>query len=90
MIECFSPSVRVVAITGHDGTMHGLIDEIITSMNSGPIVALLQSNLGSNVASQGYPSRISSHPISVIRNHISLCIRSLPNLFLMVFGPEKP
>jgi hypothetical protein len=50
----------------------GFIDEIITGINCGAIVALLQSNFGSNVANQGYPNRISSFPMLVMRKHISL------------------
>jgi hypothetical protein len=39
---------------------------MITGINRGSMVALLQSNFGSNVASQGYPNRTSS--LSYIRN----------------------
>jgi hypothetical protein len=71
-MECFSVSDSVTAMTGCDRVIQGFIDEIITSMNCGAIVALLQSNLGSNVANQGYPNRMSSLPMSVIRKRISL------------------
>jgi hypothetical protein len=71
-MECFSVSDSVAAMIGCDHVHRGLINEMITGMNRGSIVALFQWNLGSNVASQGYPSKISSLPMSVTRKRISL------------------
>jgi hypothetical protein len=73
-IDCFSPCVNVDAMIGCDQIILGLIDEMITGMNRGSMVALLQLNFGSNVANQGYPSRTSSCPMSVMRHRISLWI----------------
>jgi hypothetical protein len=71
-MEYFSASDSVAAMTGCDQMIQGFMDEIITGMNCGDIVALLQSNFGLNVASQGYPNKISSLPMSVMRKRISL------------------
>ncbi len=71
-MEFFSSSVIAAAITGCDRIVRGLTDEIITGSNRGFIVALFQLNSGSNVANHGYPSRISSLPMSVMRKRISL------------------
>jgi hypothetical protein len=72
MIDCFSPCVNVDAMIGCDQIILGLIEEMITGMNHGSMVVLFQSNIGLNVASQGYLSKISSCPISVMRKCISL------------------
>jgi hypothetical protein len=71
-IDCFSLSVIRVAMTGCCHMTHGLIDEMTTGRDLSSMMALCQLNLGSNVASQGYPNNRSSLLMSVIRNHISL------------------
>jgi hypothetical protein len=73
-ILCFVSSDRLAAMTGCCLVMWGLMDDMMIGRSRSSIIALLQLNLGSKVASHGYPRSISSCPMSVTRNHISLVI----------------
>jgi hypothetical protein len=71
---CFVSSNRPVAMIGCCLVMWGLIDDMMIGRSCSLIVVLLQLNLGSKVASHGYPRSISLCPMSVTRNRISLVI----------------
>jgi hypothetical protein len=73
-MDCFVSSDRVAAMVGWFQVIRGLIEEIMIGKTRSSMTALLQLNLGSNVASHGYPRSTSLCPISVTRNRISLLI----------------
>jgi hypothetical protein len=73
-ILCFAFSDRPAAMTGCCLILRGLIEDMRIGRTHSSMTALLHWNLGSKVASHGYPRSISSCPMSVTRNRISLLI----------------
>jgi hypothetical protein len=71
---CLISSDKPATMIGCCLRMRGLIDEIMMGRVRSSMTALFQLNLGSKVASHGYPRSISSCPMSVTRNRISLFV----------------
>src|ERR1700677_3893692 len=70
-MRVFSSSECMVAITGYWEMRLGLIELITMGNIFSLIVAVLQCNVGSKVANQGYPKSNSSRPRSATRKRIS-------------------
>ena len=69
-IASFSSSICNLTITSHE--LIGCVDDMMIGSVALLIMALFHSNFGSKVVSHGYPSSMSSCPISVMRNRITL------------------
>ena len=72
MTPSFSSCVCSPAIMVCEST--GWVDDMMMGRALVSMMASLHLNFGSNVASQGYPRSISSLPISVTRNRITLSV----------------
>ena len=68
----FSSSDCNPAMTVREST--GCVEDMMMGRAFVSIMASFHPKVGSNVASHGYPRRMSSFPISVTRNHITLSI----------------
>ena len=71
-MSSFSLLVFSPAMTVREST--GCVDDMMMGRALVSIMASFHPNVGSNVASHGYPRRRSSLPMSVTRNHITLSI----------------
>ena len=79
-ISSFSSWFCRLAITTREST--GCVDDMMMGRAFVLIIAFFHPNFSSNVASQGYPRRISLLPISVTRNHITLSMPLVVTLSL--------
>ncbi len=66
--------VVALSIIGSCPGIWGFTDRMTTGSACSFMTALVQSNRGSNVESHGYPRTMSSFPMLVMRNHMSLCM----------------